>query len=223
MVVPPQTVAVAWWSAGLTGWIRGTGAVATDLAGAGSPQMIAVTAAGTGFVAVGSAHHAPAVWTSPDGRRWQQSLLRSPAGASAALLQSVAAHGSLIVATGTQTTARGTAPFAAYSLDGGSIWQETPLSAPGGFAAVTALTAAGKGFEAVGIAGQPGNQRVVVWSSRDGISWRAREPAGAGLSGRGSQAITAITASGSQLTGAGYVATPLTEQPTLWQASAAAG
>ena len=64
---------------------------------------------------------------------------------------------------------------------------------------------------------------MVVWSSRDGISWQAREPAGTGLSGRGSHAITALAASGPLLTGAGYVATPAAEQPTLWRAAAAAG
>ena len=222
-VIPPQTIAAAWWSAGLTGWARGTGVTAGDLSGTGSPQMLAVAAAGTRFVAVGSDSHSPAVWTSPDGRRWQLTRLRPPAGASTALLQQVAARRNVIVATGTATTGAGTEPFAAYSTDGGTIWQETPLTAPGGFPAVTALTAAGRGFEAVGTVGQPGNLRVVVWSSRDGISWKTHEPVGTGLSGRGSQALTALAASGSRLTGAGYVATPQGEQPTLWQATAAAG
>jgi hypothetical protein len=139
------------------------------------------------------------------------------------VLQQVAAQGRVIVATGNETTAAGTAAFAVYSTDVGSSWQQTPLSPPGGLAAVTALAAAGRGFEAVGTVGRPGNQRVIVWSSRDGISWRTREPAGTGLSGRGSQAITAITSSGSLLTGVGYVATPTVEQPTLWRAAAASG
>jgi hypothetical protein len=222
-LIPPQTMAAAWWSAGPTGWARGTGVTAGDLAGTGSPQMLAVTAAGTRFVAVGTASHSPAVWTSPDGRHWQLTRLRSPAGASAALLRQVAAQRNVIVATGTATTGTGTEPFAAYSTDGGTTWQETPLTASGGFPTVTALTAAGRGFEAVGTVGQPGNLRVVVWSSRDGISWRTHEPVGTGLNSRGSQALTALTASGSRLTGAGYVATPQGEQPTLWQATAASG
>jgi hypothetical protein len=138
------------------------------------------------------------------------------------VLQQVAARGRVIVATGTETTAAGTAAFAAYSADGGSSWRQAPLSAPG-FAAVTALTPAGRGFEAAGTVGQPGNQRVVVWSSRDGITWHTREPAGTGLSGRGAQAITALTSSGPVLTGVGYVATPIVEQPTLWRAAAAPG
>ena len=145
------------------------------------------------------------------------------AGASAGVLEQVAARGRVIVATGNETTAAGTAAFAAYSTDGGGSWQQTPLSAPGGLAAVTALTAAGRGFEAAGTVGRPGNQRVIVWSSRDGIGWHAREPAGIGLSDWGAQAITALTSSGSLVTGVGYVATPAAEQPTLWRAAAASG
>jgi hypothetical protein len=137
------------------------------------------------------------------------------------VLQQVAAQERVIVATGNETTAARSAPFAAYSTDGGRSWQQTPLSAPGGLTAVTALAAAGRGIEAVGTAGRPGNQRVIVWSSRDGIGWHARELAGTGLSGRGSQAITALASSGSLLTGVGYVATPAAEQPTLWRAGAA--
>ena len=81
----------------------------------------------------------------------------------------------------------------------------------------------GRGFEAAGTVGRPGNQRVIVWSSRDGIGWHAREPAGTGLSDWGAQAITALTSSGSLVTGVGYVATPGAEQPTLWRAAAASG
>ncbi len=225
-VIPSRTVAAAWWSAGLAGWTRGVDGTASDLNGAGARQLDAVTAVGTGFVGVGSVGDLPAVWTSPDGRRWDLTSLRAPDGSTTAVLQKVAARGRVIVATGTETTPAGPAPFAEYfeySGDGGSSWQQTPLSAPGGRAAVTALTAAATGFEAVGTVGQPGNERVVVWSSRDGIAWKAREPAGTGLDGRGSQAITALAASGSRLTGVGYLATPASEQPTLWQAAAAGG
>jgi hypothetical protein len=183
--------------------------------------MNAVTAAGTGYVAVGSLRHAPAVWTSADGRRWALTALPPPAGARGGVLQQVAARGRVIVATGNETTAAGGAPFAAYSADGGKTWQQTPMSAPGGLTAVTALAAAGRGFEAVGTVGRPGNQRVIVWSSRDGMIRHAREPAGTGLSGPGSHAITALASSGSVVMGVGYVATPAMEQPTLWRAGAA--
>jgi hypothetical protein len=58
------------------------------------------------------------------------------------------------------------------------------------------LTAAGKGLEEVGTVGRPGNQRIVIWSSRGGGNWKTREPVGTGLSGMDSHAITALTASG---------------------------
>jgi hypothetical protein len=218
-VIPSRTVAAAWWSAGLTGWTTAGG----DLAGSSPRQMTAVTTGGPGFVAVGSVGKAPAVWTSTDGKQWQLIQLGPPGGASAAALQDVAAHGKVIVATGTQTTPTGTTPFAEYSTDGGTLWQPAPLTAPGGSAAITALTTAGKGFVAAGTVGQPGNQRVVVWSMTGGTSWKAHEPTGAGLSGLGSQAITALTASGPVLTGVGYTATPKGEQATLWKASAGPG
>ena len=110
---------------------------------------------------------------------------------------------------------------AAYSTDGGSDWQQTPLSARAG-SPPSPPDRGGPGIRgAAGTVGKP-RQRVIVWSSRDGTSWQAREPAGTGLSGWGSQAITALTSSRSLLTGVGYVATPAAEQPP-WRAAAASG
>jgi hypothetical protein len=97
--------------------------------------------------------------------------------------------------------------------------EQEQLTAPGGPAAVTALTATAKGFVATGTAGQPGNQRVVVWWSTGGLSWKPIEPSGTGLNSPGVQQITALTASGSTLTGVGYVATTSSQQPTLWHAT----
>ncbi|HEY3732971.1 MAG TPA: hypothetical protein VGL63_03560 [Streptosporangiaceae bacterium] len=218
-----RTVAAAWWSTGLASWSRAGDAGAGDLDGPGVRQMFGVTAGGGGFVGAGTVNGAPAVWTSPDGKQWQLTGLRVPNGASSAVLTRVAAVGNAIVATGTQTTPGGSLPFAEYSSDGGTVWQQATLSAPGGTASVTGLTAAGRGFTAVGTVGSQGDQRVVVWSSRDGAAWRAREPPGAGLSGPGTQAITALTAWKSALIGAGFTATAAGEQPTLWKATAGSG
>jgi hypothetical protein len=145
-----------------------------------------------------------------------------PADASSAVLSRVAATGRLIVATGLESGPGGPVPFAEYSSDGGTSWHRARLGAPGGAASVTGLVTTGHGFTAVGEAGSPGNQRVVVWTSVNGAIWQARRPAGFGLSGRGTQAITALASSGSSLTGAGYIATPAGEHATLWQARAAA-
>jgi hypothetical protein len=42
-------------------------------------------------------------------------------------------------------------------------------------------------------------------------------PSGQGLTGPGIQAMTALTAAGSTLTGVGYTASPAIEQPVFWQ------
>ena len=116
-------------------------------------------------------------------------------------------------------TATGRAvPFAASSANGGASWGESALPVPAGLTSVTALAAAGGTFTATGTYGNtPGHQDVVVWTSRNGSTWRAAEPAGQGLTGPGIQAITALTASGSTLTGVGFTASPTGEQPVFWQ------
>ncbi|HEY2579172.1 MAG TPA: hypothetical protein VGI74_22930 [Streptosporangiaceae bacterium] len=216
-VIPARTVSAAWWSSGLTGWTRGTG----QLAGFGHAQMNAVTAGGPGYVVAGANGSTPAVWTSADGKQWTLTQVGPPQGATSAALLNVAAHGKVIVATGMQTTASGTAPFAEYSADGGTLWQPLKLGAPSGPAAITALIATGKqGFVAVGTVGQPGNQRVIFWTSANGSAWRLHEPTGAGLNGPGAQEITALATTRSGLIGVGFTATPLTEQPTLWTGTA---
>ena len=215
--VPARTVSAAWWSSGLTGWVRGSG----QLTGFGHPQMNAVTAGGPGYVVAGANGSTPAVWTSADGKQWTLTQVGPPQGATSAALLNVAAHGKVIVATGMQTTVGGAAPFAEYSADGGTLWQPVQLTAPGGPAAVTALAATGKhGFVAVGTVGTPGNQRVVFWTSAAGSRWQAHEPTGAGLSGPGVQQITALATTRSGLIGTGFTATPLAEQPTLWTGTA---
>ncbi len=144
-----------------------------------------------------------------------------------ASLSFVAANGAAIAAAGTEVTAAGgQAPFAAISADGGSTWTQATLPAPGHAQslAVTALTAAGAGFAAAGTFGPPGSRDVVIWShvpaeGGDAATgtWTAAAPDGYGLSGPGVQAITALTAAGATLTGAGFTATFASESPTIWQ------
>jgi hypothetical protein len=213
------TVAAAWYSATLTGWQRAGDATAGALAGPGARQMLAVTASSAGFVAVGSHGDLPSAWTSPDGRSWRQADLPRPAGATRAVLQHVASNGRTVAAVGTAVTATGQqVPFAASSSNDGVTWTESMLPAPAGLASVTALAAAGGSFIATGTYGStPGHQDVVVWTSADGAAWRAAEPAGAGLTGPGIQAITSLTVSGSTLAGVGFTASPASEQPVFWQ------
>lgn len=222
---------MAWFSSGLAGW------QVALLPSAGGDTMVAgITATSSGFVAVGSASGKPAVWDSPNGQVWRQVTLALPeagsaGSASSASLSRLAANGASVAATGTEVTASGqTVPFAEMSADGGATWQLTALPDPGnvtqGTVTVTALTAAGAGFTATGTYGSAGDTDVVVWtcspSSSGGSAaatgtWTAEAPAGFGLSGAGIQEITALTAAGSTLTGAGFTATEASESPTIWQ------
>jgi hypothetical protein len=187
--------------------------------------MNAVTATAKGFAAVGAVGPHPAAWLSATGRSWEIVTLPLPASATRAELGYVAANGGTVAAAGTAVTAAGRQlPFAAVSADGGTTWTETVLPAPSGKApatAVTALAAAGGGFTATGTYGSPGNEDVVVWmlarGAAPGTTWTAAAPEGTGLAAPGTQAITALTANGSALTGAGFAATQAREEPTIWQ------
>jgi hypothetical protein len=216
-----KTIAAAWHSATLTGWQRATGA----LTGSGNQRMNAVTATTGGYVAVGSSGTDPEAWMSASGQTWTAVTVRLPVGAVSALLRYVAANGQTVAAVGTRTSAAGrTTPFAAVSVNGGKTWTETGLPPPSGASAggtVTALTAANGGFTATGTSGAAGSQDVALWLLTRGAApstaWTVAAPTGMGLSGPGTQEITALTAVGTMLTGAGFTETTETEQPTIWQ------
>ncbi len=213
-----RPIAAAWWSAGLTGWRRAGDASPGALDGA-AEQMLAVTAGPRGFVAVGWDGNQPSAWISPNGQAWTRESVPLPIGVRSAALQHVASDGRAVVAIGTVLTTSGQLlPFAASSSDGGTTWTDTALPVPSGQAFVTALTASGGGFTATGTFGRtPGHQDVVVWTSANGAAWQAFTPAGRGLTGPGIQAITALTASGTTLTGVGFIASEGGEDPVFWQ------
>jgi hypothetical protein len=220
-VVSVRTEAAVWWSPILNGWQRGADATAGALDGTGNRQMNAVTASRAGFVAVGSHRDQPSAWTSADGgRTWRQVDLPMPVGSTRATLEHVASAGRVVVAVGTALTTTGrTVPFAASSANGGASWAESALPVPADLTSVTALAAAGGTFTATGSYGSTtGHQNVVVWTSANGSAWQAAEPAGKGLTGPGVQAITGLAVAGSTLTGVGFTASPLGEQPIFWQA-----
>jgi hypothetical protein len=227
-----RTIAAAWHARSLvpakTGakknkkapqWAPAGNAGKGDLDGKNGPRsMLAVTAGSFGYVAVGQHGGRPAVWTSPDGRRWRRHDLPAPGGGASSALRYVTSSGNRIVAMGTVEGVGRTAPLAAVSVDGGTSWQEPVVAFPGGAGAVTGLTAAGGGFAAVGTIGPPGDSDVVVVTSRDGARWKAVVPHGEGLSGPGVQEITALTTAQGRLLGAGFTATQTKEDATLWVA-----
>ena len=110
-----------------------------------------------------------------------------------------------------------TAPFAALSVNGGATWTESLLPSPGGPAAVAAVDGTGAGFTATGTFGTDGHEDVVIWTATDGLNWRTNSPSVTGLGGQGIQEITALTVSGSTLTGIGFAASPASETPTIWR------
>jgi hypothetical protein len=214
-----RTVAADWWSAGLTGWQRGTDAAAGALDGPGaSRQMLAAAADADGFVAVGSVGTRPGAWISPNGRSWRAVTLARPMNSVRAQLQQVTVNGRRIVAVGMSATSGGqTAPFTALSVNGGATWAESLLPSPGAATAVNAVAATGSGFTATGTFGADGHQDVVIWTATDGLNWKTDSPSVTGLGGQGVQEITALTVSGSTLTGVGFAASPTSETPTIWR------
>jgi len=216
-----STAPSAWYSKDLATWARAALPVPSGYVSAATPgsQALAVTAAGPGFVAVGAAGNTPAAWTSQNGSAWHFTALPVPAGAAGAALTQVTALDTRVVATGYAWRA-GSAPvpFTAVSADGGRTWRDARLPAPNAPALVTALTAAGHGFVAVGHTLPPGRPVMLAWWSADGLDWQDGVPAGGGSGGGIVTQINAVTASNGTLTGAGFTASSAAEHPVLWQA-----
>jgi hypothetical protein len=216
------TAPAAWYSKDLSTWARAPLPVPgghTQSGAAGSRQVLAVTAAGPGFVAVGSAGNTPAAWTSRNGSVWNFTALPLPAGAAGAVLTKVTADGTRAVAMGYERRpGSAPAPFTAVSADGGRTWRDSALPAPPAATVVTALTVAGHGFVAVGLAGLPGRPVMLAWWSADGLTWQDRAPASGGPGGSFVSQINAVTAGNGTLTGAGFAASIAAEHPILWHA-----
>ena len=225
-VVATRTKAAVWWSATLNDWRRGGDATAGALDGTGNRQMNAVTAlpvsGRAGFVAVGSHGDQPSAWTSADGGR----SLAPGRSAHAGRLHP--GHARPRVAS----TAASWSPWAPPSPPRAGRCRSRlarPTAAPAGpnqlsrcppdLTSVTALVTAGGTLTATGSYGStPGHQDVVVWTSADGSAWQGAEPGGKGLTGLGIQAITGLAAAGNTLTGVGFTASPVSQQPIFWQA-----
>jgi hypothetical protein len=215
------TAPAAWYSKNLGTWARTTLPVPGGYAPAGAPasQALAVTAAGPGFVAVGSAGNTPAAWTSRNGSAWNFTALPLPAGAAGAELTQVTAKGAQVAAAGYAWRAGSPpVPFAAVSADGGRTWRDAQLPTPPGPAVVTALTAAGHGFVAMGHTGPPGRPVMLAWWSADGLTWQDGIPAGGGPGEAIVTQINAVAAGNGTLTGAGFAASSTAEHPVLWHA-----
>jgi hypothetical protein len=212
-----STTAAAWSSADLKNWTRSGSAGKSDLNGGDvAPKWMSdVAATPSGFVAVGgqtkNKMSQPALWTSPDGKRWALSAAAPalPQGTTEGALTKVVARGSVLVATGIA----GAYVFASVSADGGRTWRPAALpgAAPG--TALTAATATPRGFVLAGGAGSD----VIVWTSPDGRAWRAARPRGLGLDGPGVQRLDGMTVVGANLLAVGFTGDYRMDEPTLWR------
>ena len=224
-VVSARTEAAVWWSATLNGWQRGGDATAGALDGTGNRQMNAVTALPVSGGQVSWRWARTATSRRPGPRptaagpgAWPICPCRSaPPGPCSSTWRAPAASWSPWAPPSPPRAGRCRSRLS--SANGGASWAESALPVPPGLTSVTALVAAGGTFTATGSYGStPGHQDVVVWTSADGSAWRAAEPGGKGLTGLGIQAITGLAAAGSTLTGVGFTASPVSEQPIFWQA-----
>ncbi|MGH9113396.1 MAG: sialidase family protein, partial [Acidimicrobiales bacterium] len=170
-----------WFSSDGASWESVDGGPGGAFDAAGGESVRRVSAAGSGFVAVGSVDvdndQDGAVWYSPDGRSWSRVEAPTLGGAGRQELQSVTWTGKVVVAGGYRTNGNGQGqPFVWRSADG-KVWGKPspalPLYDDSRSAAadygVTSLS-----FGAGGITAAGGNDwRPHLWSSADeGKSWK---------------------------------------------------
>lgn len=216
-----------WFSPDLKTWQRGSGAGRNDLTAEKNGNRWLRSAAGGdfGFVAVGGMRNPdtpgpglPAVWTSPDGKKWKLQELKLPSGLSHGWLTHVAVKDNVLVAVGDAAGTSGAAALAYVSTDGGKTWRESrpPMPDSTESVQVTAVTATPKGFTVSGAAGSAGVSNVITWTSADGTSWELQTPDGDVLAGAGRQEITGLTPFKDTLLGVGRTVSRSGEQPVLW-------
>jgi hypothetical protein len=188
-------------------------------------SMRAVASWNSGYAAVGSrlsgTKSRPAVWTSTDGRRWSAALREPPLpkGAAEGGLDRIVARGRTLVAAGWALDPRGSGAAVSYlavSGDGGKTWQlpAVPVGAPAG--PVTSAAATDAGFVVSLVSSTPAGDRVALWTSADGRTWRASDPGGRGLTGPGVHRLTGMTLYQGNLLAVGFTGDHRRDLPLLW-------
>jgi serine/threonine protein kinase len=188
--------AILYWSSNLTSWTE-----AADVNPlTGSNVVLAVAAGPDGFVSAGSRDGLPVVWTTTDGRAWTSRELPVAADVSKGNVNAVAISGNRVVATGTETTKAGVTTPLAELFTAGTGWQLVPFGSPSPGTSITAVTETSAGFTAASqFSGWDGEQDAAVWTSATGASWT--QSSVSDLTGGGSHDITALTQSGSSVSG----------------------
>jgi hypothetical protein len=192
--------AAAWTSPDGITWSR----VPHDEAvfgGEGDQQMVSVTAAGPGLVAVGPdlSDFEAGVWTSPDGITWS----RPPADTAVAggihirFMSGVTAGGPGLVAVGWEATP-GEIDATAWTSADGISWSQVPTLAAAlageAVQSMLSVTAGGPGLVAVGLDSSTGDEDAAVWTSSDGADWSRVPDIEAILGGPDNQGMTSVTA-----------------------------
>ncbi|MGW0804366.1 hypothetical protein [Nonomuraea sp. NPDC002799] len=179
-------------------------------------------AIGDGYLAVGGAGSADressVVWHSEDGLNWSARGRVAPRGATSAGLRRVTIYQDKVVAIGTALTGGSRRAFAAVSDDDGATWETAWLPADQA-AAVYDLAAAKEGLVAVGWHGVPGEGDSAAWTSQDGLSWNRMELTKDRLAGQGTQWLSAVAVSGSEVVALGRSTTYNADHLILWTSS----
>ena len=155
-----EELATAWLSEDGRSWRRAQGELADG-------QMIDVTTAGPGLVAVGSAValDATAVWASLDGLTWER-VPHGPAFENA-FMWSIVEGGPGLVAVGWRRTPEPSA--AVWVSTDGRTWERVPDPEDGAGYQMRAVAPFADGLVAAGDLVNGG--RAAVWTSADGRTW----------------------------------------------------
>ena len=174
-------------------------------------EMVSVTAAGSGLVAVGPdlSDFEAGVWISPDGVTWSRPPADTTAfgGEHIQSMMSVTAGGPGLVAVGWEATWGDIDATAWTSVDGIS-WSRVPTLGAAftgeGVQSMSSVTAGGPGLVAVGLDSSRSGEDAAVWTSTDGIIWSRVPDVAAFLGGPGNQGMVSVAARDDGLVAVGH-------------------
>ena len=175
--------------------------------------MSGVVALNSGFVAGGvdraGGDADAAVWTSPDGSRWERVAHDEPAlgGAGAQEIRGVAASDRMLIAVGSTSAGEDTDAAIWMSVDGISWTRIDPDEADlggDGREEIWSVTSDGPGWVAVGSDWSGGDADAAVWTSPDGYGWTRISHDEEVLGGPGRQEMLAVVAGEFGVIAVGY-------------------
>lgn len=145
-----------------------------------------------------------AVWTTSDGTDWARVRHPSLGGRGEQQMTAAVRFGSRLVAAGFEIV-DGERDARIWTSQYGEEWRlitDPELGGPGE-QSIWAITAAGPGLVAVGTTGDSEDTDAAVWVSSDGLDW-VQVPSTSSFTGRGDQAMNAITVYDGLIVAAGF-------------------